>query len=65
MTGGRVLRVRSNVTLPAGELNSAVVRLLNVSLPCWKGLPQPGGGFPLPSDNCWVARQNTPPILAH
>jgi hypothetical protein len=65
MTGGRVRSVRLNVTLPAGDLNSAVVRLVKVRVPSWNGLPQPGGGFPLPSDNGCVARQKTPSILAH
>jgi hypothetical protein len=65
MTGARVRPVRLNVTLPAGELNSAVVGLVNVSLPSWNGLPQPGGGFPEPSDKGCTARQNTPSIRAH
>ena len=57
--------VRSNVTLPAGESNLAVVGLMTVSVPCWEGFPQPAGGFPLPSDNGCFARQNVPLILAH
>lgn len=65
ITGGCVRSVRLNVTLPAGELNSAVERLLKVSVPSWKGLPQPGGGFPLPADKGCVARQNAPSILTH
>jgi hypothetical protein len=65
MTGGSVRTVRLNVTLPAGEVNMAIVRLVNVSLPTWNGFPQPGGGFPLLCDNGLVARQKTPSILAH
>lgn len=36
-----------------------------MSVPSWEGLPQPRGGFPLPSDSGCVARQNVPSILAH
>ena len=57
--------MRLNLTLPAGELNSAVVWLRKLSVPSWNGLPQPGGGFPLPSDKGCVARQKVPLILAH
>ncbi len=63
--GGCFRSVRLNVTFPAGESNWAVVRLVKVSVPCWEGLPQPGGGFPLPSDKGRVARQNVPSIFAH
>jgi catechol 2,3-dioxygenase-like lactoylglutathione lyase family enzyme len=56
--------VRSNVTLPAEESNLAVVGLMRTSVPSWKGLPHPGGGFPLPSDTGRCARQNVPSILA-
>ncbi len=62
--GRRLRDVRSNVTLPAGESNLAVVGLMNASVPSWKGSPHPTGGFPLPSDTGRLARQNTPPILA-
>ncbi len=65
MNGGSFLPVRLNVTMPAAERNSAVVRLVNVSVPCWNGSPQPRGGFPAPSDAGFVARQNVPSILAH
>ena len=63
--GGRLREVRSNVTRPADETNLAVVGLVTMSLPSWKGLPQPAGEFPLPSDNGCVARQNVPSIFAH
>lgn len=46
-------------------MKSATVRLRKVSVPAWKGLPQPAGGFPLPSDSGLSARQNAPRILAH
>lgn len=65
ISGGCLREVRSNVTLPTGESNLAVVGLMTVSVPCWKGLPQPTGGFPLPSDNGCFARQKVPSILAH
>lgn len=65
IVGGSVLEVRSNVTPPAGESNLAVVGPTNTSVPSWKGLPQPAGGFPLPSDSGCFARQNVPSILAH
>jgi hypothetical protein len=64
ISGGCLREVRLNVTLPAGESNLAVVGLMNTSVPRWKGLPQPTGGFPLPSDNGCLARQNVPSILA-
>src|SRR5258707_14631400 len=64
-TGGRVRFVRLNVTVPAGEVNVAVVLVVSTSVPSWNGLPQPGGGFPLPSDKGCAARQNVPSILAH
>jgi hypothetical protein len=57
--------VRSKVTLPAVELNLAVVRLSMVSVPAWMGLSQPRGGFPSPSDSGCLARQNVPSIRAH
>lgn len=63
--GGRLREVRSNVTRPADETNLAVVGLVTMRLPSWKGLPQPAGEFPLPSDNGCVARQNVPSIFAH
>lgn len=65
ISGGCLREVRSNVTLPAGESNLAVLGLMNTSVPSSKGLPQPAGGFPLPSDNGCFARQNMPSILAH
>jgi hypothetical protein len=65
MNGGCLRPVRLNVTLPAADLNSAAVALLNVNLPRWYGLPQPCGGLPLPSDSGGVARQNVPRIRAH
>ncbi len=63
--GGREREVRLKVTLPAGESNLAVVGLVNVSVPAWSGLPQPAGGFPLPSDSGCFARQKVPLMLAH
>jgi len=65
ISGGCLSEVRSNVTLPAGESNLALVGLTNTSVPSREGLPQPAGGFPLPSDNGCFARQNVPSILAH
>ena len=65
ITGGRLREVRLNVTLPTGESNLAVVGLMSTSVTCWTGLPQPAGGFPLPSDSGSVARQNDPSISAH
>ncbi|MFL5863841.1 MAG: hypothetical protein ACJ780_24220 [Solirubrobacteraceae bacterium] len=65
ITGGCVRVVRPNVTLPAVESNLAVLGPMNNSVPFWKGLPQPAGGFPLPSDNGCLARHNVPSILAH
>jgi hypothetical protein len=62
--GGCLPEVRSNVTLPAGESNRAVVGPMNVSVPSWEGFPHPAGGFPLPSDSGCFARQNLPLILA-
>jgi hypothetical protein len=62
--GGCLREVRSNVTLPAGESNRAVVGPMNVSVPSWEGFPHPAGGFPLPSDSGCFARQNLPLILA-
>jgi hypothetical protein len=64
-SGGCVREVRSNVTLPARESNLAVAGPVNLSLPSWKGLPQPAGGLPLPSDKGWCARQKVPSIFAH
>jgi hypothetical protein len=63
--GGCLCDVRWKVTLPAGESNLAVVGLISASRPFWYGFPQPAGGFPLPSDNGRIARQNVPSILAH
>jgi hypothetical protein len=63
--GGRLRGVRSNVTLPAEESNLAVVGLVKTSVPSWKGLPHPLGGFPLPSDSGCFARQNVSLIFAH
>jgi hypothetical protein len=63
--GGCLREVRSNVTLPTVESNLAVVGPMSMRVPSWKGLPQPAGGFPLPSDSGCFARQNVPSILAH
>ena len=63
--GGRVREVRSNVTVPAGESNLAVVGAMSASLPSWYGFAQPSGGFPLPSESGCFARQKVPLILAH
>lgn len=63
-SGGCVRFVRWKVTSPAGELNSAVEGFVKVSVPSSKGLFQPWGGFPLPSDDGRVARQNRPSIFA-
>lgn len=65
VVGGRVREVRLNITLPAVELNVAVDGLAKVSVPAWKGFPQPGGGFPFPSDSILVERQKVPRIFAH
>lgn len=65
ISGGCLREVRPNVTLPVGDSNLAVVGLVRMSVPSWKGLPQPAGGFPLPSDNGCFARQNVPSIFAH
>jgi hypothetical protein len=65
ISGGSLCEVRSNVTLPAVESNLACVGPMNTSAPSWYGLPQPGGGFPLPSDKGCFARQKVPLILAH
>jgi hypothetical protein len=65
ISGGHLREVRSNVTVPADESNLAVVGPVSTSVPSWKGLPQPAGGFPLPSESGCFARQNVPSILAH
>jgi hypothetical protein len=65
MTGRCVRDVRRNTTVPTGEVKRAEVRLIKSRLPSWNGFPQLGGGFPLPSESGWVARQNVPSILAH
>ncbi len=63
--GGCLREVRLNVATPAGESNLALLALRKVSVPSWKGLPQPEGGFPLPSDSGFAVCQNVPLILAH
>jgi hypothetical protein len=65
ISGGCLREVHSNLTVPTGESNLAIVGLMDTSVPSWKGLPQPAGGFPLPSDIGCFARQNVPSILAH
>jgi hypothetical protein len=65
MKGGSDRAVRTNVTLPAVDVKRALERVRYLSVPAWYGLPQPGGGFPLPSDSGRLACQNVPSILAH
>ncbi len=54
----------NRTTCPRLSRNSAVMADSIVMVPGWSGLPQPGGGLPLPSDSGWSASYQWPEMSA-